>query len=370
MRIGIDAKWFFKGNPSGKVVVRNLVRELLAADKVNEYFIFLRKEDRGQEFPYQLPNVRLVYIWGGNNLLSNALVTPFYARRYRIDVFLYQYFGPLFKFSKVVTLIHDVIFESHPEYFSFKERLYFRPMRFLARKADRIVTISQNERNRLIRYRYGSAGSIEAVHLGVSDRFRAAELSPSEQERVRKKYGLPPDFVLYVGRLNLRKNIHHLIEAFSHMNGSELKLVLAGSYDWKMFDVPQYINKLGLSEKVHLAGFVDDMDLPVIYQMACIFCFVSYEEGFGLPPLEAMASGTPVVVAHKGSLPEVCGEAGVYVDPDQPEQIAAAIRELERDAGLLARKKEMVLDRSADFTWRQTAEKYLDVFNSVWKERN
>jgi glycosyltransferase involved in cell wall biosynthesis len=369
MNIGIDAKWFFKGNPSGKVVVRNLIRELLAADKDNQYFIFLQKDDKGKLFPYQAKNVKTVYIWSPNNLLSNVFVTPYFAWKYKIDVFLYQYFGPFVKFSKIITLIHDVIFESNPNYFSFKERLYFKPMQWLAKRADMVVTVSKNEKDRLVRYHYGSDEKIKFIYLGVSDGFsNKKSCSPEELDRVRKKYRLPDSFVLYVGRLNYRKNIHNLIKAFQFVPDKNVKLVLAGNYDWKMFDVQQLVRSYGLEEKVLLPGFIDDKDLPCLYAMSKLFCFVSFDEGFGLPPLEAMASGTPVIVADKGSLPEVCGKSALYVDPNNPQTIGATISNLIHNDTQLSILRERGLIQAASFSWKNTALAYLALFNQVVKK--
>jgi glycosyltransferase involved in cell wall biosynthesis len=370
MNIGIDAKWFFKGNPSGRIVIQNLIKELLAADKDNRYFVFLRREDKGKPFPYQAENVKTIYIWSHNNLLSNVFVTPYFARKYDIDVFLYQYFGPFVKFSKVVTLIHDVIFESSPDYFSLKERLYFKPMRWLAKRADLVVTVSKNEKDRLIRYHYGSDEKIEFIHLGVADVFsNKTGCTAVELDRVKKKYMLPESFVLYVGRLNYRKNIHNLIKAFQFIPNDQIKLVLGGSYDWKMFDVKELVRNYGLEEKILLPGFIDDKDLPCLYALSKVFCFVSFDEGFGLPPLEAMASGTPVIVANKGSLPEVCGDAAMYVDPNDPQMIGATISNLVHDQSRLSLMRERGLARAASFSWKKSALEYLTLFNQVTKNR-
>lgn len=369
MNIGIDAKWFFKGNPSGRVVIQNLLKEFLSIDKSNQYFIFLRKEDAGKKFPFIQDNVHLVYIWSKNNMLSNFFVTPYYAYKFKIDVFLYQYFGPIIKYSKVITLIHDVIFESNPEYFSIKERVYFKPMRFLARHADKIVTISRNEKNRLIKFNYANSEKINVIHLGVSEVYsKNTFLKESTIESIKSKYKLPENFVLYVGRLNYRKNIHNLIKAFQFVEDNELKLVLAGGYDWKMFDVKKFITEQNLNDKVQVLGFVDDNELPYLYKLSTLFCFISFDEGFGLPPLEAMATGTPVIVADRGSLPEVCGGAGIYVDPNDPKKIGETINSIYSNESLRDDLAKKSINQAVLFNWKNTAKKYLDLFNRVVSE--
>jgi glycosyltransferase involved in cell wall biosynthesis len=367
MNIGIDAKWFFKGNPSGRVVIRNLLRELLQADSENQYYIFLRKEDRDKFFPYNKPNVRLVYIWGKNNMLSNVFVTPYFAMKYKIDVFLYQYFGPFIKFSKVVTLIHDVIFESHPQYFSRSERLYFAPMRLLASRADLLTTTSASEKKRLLQYGYGTSEKIVITHWGADDRFIEKKYyTKSRLDTLQEKYQLPEKFALYVGRLNYRKNIHTLIDAFQEVS-NDISLVLAGGYDWKMFDVRRFISERGLEKRIQLLGFVPDDDLPALYALSHAFCFVSFDEGFGLPPLEAMTCGVPVIVADKGSLPEVCGTAGIYVDAHNPSAIAIAVETVIQNKDLAERHKELGKEQAAFFTWQRVAKQYISLFNSFQK---
>jgi glycosyltransferase involved in cell wall biosynthesis len=371
MNIGIDAKWFFKGNPSGRVVVQNLVASLLSADHINRYFIFLRNEDKGLEFPYVYPNLQIVYIWGRNNMISNVLVSPYYARKYGIDVFLYQYFSPFLKFSKTIVLIHDVIFETNAEFFTTRERLYFKPMRFLSRFANRVVTVSENEKNRLIQYRYGKVQRVVAVHLGVNEIYtEITSQKASSLAFIKEKLGLPENFALYVGRLNLRKNIDNLIRAFQYVKDKNLKLVLAGSYDWKMFDVKKFIKEYGLEERVQLIGFVESEDLPALYSASKVFCFISHEEGFGLPPLEAMACGIPVVVANRGSLPEICADAGFYVEPKDPEMVSQAINKLLHDTALWEEMSHRCKNQAAKFSWNETARKYIALFDQVQNEMN
>jgi glycosyltransferase involved in cell wall biosynthesis len=140
---------------------------------------------------------------------------------------------------------------------------------------------------------------------------------------------------------------------------------LAGSYDWKMFDVKSFIAEHNLQNRVQLLGFVDDVDLPLLYHLSKIFCFISFDEGFGLPPLEAMASGKPVIVANKGSLPEVCGSAGIYVDPNNPKQIGEAITKLISSPTRIIEMSAKGLKQASNFSWKKTGEEFLKMFKYV-----
>lgn len=362
LRIGFDAKWFFSGNPSGRVIVRNILDQWLTKPSPHEFYIFLKKEDRFMDFPYKGPHIHPVYVWGRINLLSNLLAVPFKARSLKLDAVIFQYFSPLFSHFKRIVFINDAIYRSHPEYFTLTERLYFLPIRFLARHAHRVCTISDAEKRRLVRYKFSKEELIDVIHLGVDRCFKARPAyDPIALAGVISTNRLPEKFLLYVGRLNARKNLPNLLKALALLKDGSIPLVLAGAYDWKMFDLSPLIGELGIGHRVIFTGFVEDRHLPALYSLAEIFCYVSFDEGFGLPPLEAMASGVPVVVANSGSLPETCGDAGNYVDPFDPTDIARAIDLLLADRALYEKQRNRGLERAGRFSWEESAGKLLTV---------
>jgi glycosyltransferase involved in cell wall biosynthesis len=160
--------------------------------------------------------------------------------------------------------------------------------------------------------------------------------------------------LLYVGRLNVRKNIGNLLRALRLLEGDvKMPIVISGSPDWKNPGLASLLATLAI--RPIFTGSVEDRDLPALYAMASVFCFPSYEEGFGLPPLEAMACGVPVVVSDRSSLPEVCGNAGTYANPDDPEAIATAIQSLLVDEGLALKKRALGLERAGHFSWQNSA---------------
>jgi glycosyltransferase involved in cell wall biosynthesis len=366
MRIGFDGRWFFSGNPSGKVMACKLLQQLIAGHPEHEYFVFLPRRERHLEFRLQAPYAKLIYTAGANGLLANCISITWQARKLGLDVCVFFCFSGVFGRYKKIVFVNDITFLAYPEYFTWKEKLYFRPMRFLSRRADRICTISQSEMERMARFNYAPADKIAIVPLGVDESFLPLSgHDPQRIQEVKAKYGLPERFLLYVGRMNERKNILNLLKAVKALEDQNIKLVLAGKADWKMFDLQVKIKELALQDRVLLIGQVPEADLPALYAQATVFCYVSFAEGFGLPPLEAMASGVPLVVSDRDSLPEVCGEAGSYVDPQNPEDIAAAIDRLLLDPELREQMRAKGLLRAKCFPWKESADKLLQVCREV-----
>jgi len=214
MKIGIDAKWFFEGPPSGRVVIRNLVKHLIELPPNDELYIILDKRAEGLDFPYQRPHVHLVYVWGGVNMLSNIFVVPFSAWNLHLDVLVFQNFSPLFSNFKRHAYIHDVLFKTHPQFYTRTERLYLWPLKYLAWFAHRLCTVSATEKKRMSEIGYGDERRIDVVYHGVDEEFMPRERQDGAAlQAVAEKYALPDSFILYVGRLNVRKNVFNLLRA-------------------------------------------------------------------------------------------------------------------------------------------------------------
>ncbi|MBL7848585.1 MAG: glycosyltransferase family 4 protein [Cyclobacteriaceae bacterium] len=366
MRIGIDAKWYFEGPPSGRRVVRALVEAMLRCDQRNEYYIFLNQRHRAEQFPMQGPNIHLVYVWAGNNQLSNVFVLPRYANRYKVDVTLYQNFISPFGTTKKIAYIHDVLFLSNPEFYTTYERLYFAPLKYLTRRADAVITVSEEERKRLIHFGFAKdPDKLFVAHHGVDSTFLPRnDYDTKRVEAVKLRYALPDRFLLFVGRLNLRKNVDNLLKGVALLQDKDIPLVIVGTTNWKESNHLQTIKALGIEDRVQFKGSIDQ-DLGVVYSLSTLFCFPSFAESFGLPPLEAMACGVPVVVSDTTSLPEICGDAGNYVPADNPQQIAAVIDSLLCNGQLYESKKMLGLAQARKFTWENAAKKILQVMETV-----
>jgi glycosyltransferase involved in cell wall biosynthesis len=368
LKIGIDAKWFFDGPPSGRVVIRNLVKHLVELPPDDDLYIFLDRRTKDTEFPYLRPHVHLVYVWGGINMISNTFVVPLRAWNLWLDVFIFQNFSPLFSNFRRHAYIHDVLFETHPQFYTTVERLYFWPLKYLARHAHRLCTVSATERQRMTDLGFGDESRIDVVYHGVDEAFVPREQHDGDALRMAAEtYGLPDKFVLYVGRLNERKNLSNLLKALPLIRNTAIPLVVVGGYDGKARSLDGLVEKLGISDRVIFTGPVYGDDLPRIYALATIHCFVPWAESFGLPALEGMASGVPVVTSDRTSLPEICADAALYANPDSPKEIAGQVDRLLYDNQLWQQQRERGLRRAREFTWRRAAE---DLMQSAHRAAN
>jgi glycosyltransferase involved in cell wall biosynthesis len=268
-------------------------------------------------------------------------------------------------FARVVT-IHDMVPFVHPETHARLTNALFK--RYIPRTlpfVDRIVTVSEASGRDISRFYRVPPARVLAVPNGVSPRF--GPRSAAEIAAVAERYGVSPPYLLAVGALQARKNLETLFEAFARLRADGLshRLVVVGRKMWKSEGIFQRLDALGLGEAVTLTGYVADHDLPALYAGAACFVFPSLYEGFGLPPLEAMACGTPVVVADTSSLPEVVDEAGVLVRPRDVAGFEAAIARVVRDDAWARRLGERGRARSRRFTWEAAAEAHAALYREV-----
>ena len=270
--------------------------------------------------------------------------------------------------ARSVFTLHDVAYRLYPQYHLLQNRLYLTLMmpRFLAR-ADAVICVSEHTRRDALRYypRLDPA-KIHVIPEGVEPHFRPpahlAELAP-----IRAKYGLPERFILYVGTIEPRKNLPTLLEAYAVLRQHlpEVGLVIVGGKGWLYESFFQALKRLGLEQHVKLTGYVPEADLPKIIACARVFAYPSEFEGFGLPPLEAMACGVPVACSNASSLPEVVGDAGLLLPPHDGHAWQSALYNLLTDVELRSDLRERGLARARQFTWEETARRTLEVYQRV-----
>ncbi|AHG88393.1 glycosyl transferase group 1 [Gemmatirosa kalamazoonensis] len=368
MRIGVEAKWLHRGPPSGRRVVRNLVTALTAVTgPEDELHLFLDGRSRGERAPSAgaelVPPERRHYVWAGNNGVSNVCVVPWAADALRLDAVVYQNFVPPARAARHarVAFVHDAIFETRPDLFTWSERLYFAPLRRLTAGADRVCTVSASERARLVTLGYATPERVDVVPNAVDAAFVPRErLSPAAIARVWLALGLHERFVLYAGRVSARKNVASLVRGMARLRARDLRLVVAGASDGTGEDLADAAARAGVADRVSLVGAVDDETLRVLYATATVFCCPSLDEGFGLTPLEAMAAGAPVIVSNVPALAETCGGAATLVNPTDDAAIAAAIDAIALDERRAAAMRDAGLARAAAFTWERSARQLLD----------
>ncbi len=364
MRIGIDAKWYFNGPAGPRSYVRNFVNTLARLDPENEYVIYLNQRDDPLAVEYSAPNVTTKTLAPSTSWLRVFLAFSWVASRDKLDVLYTNNYCPLFCTCKRVVMVYDILFVTHPTFFTPLERLLFKPIRWAARKADKVVTISGYCRDSIAQHYQIAPSKIAAILLGCGGAFKQ-RASADRLDAVRDQYELPDRYILYVGRLNIRKNLPRLIESFSGIEDHAIELLVVGAADWKRSDLAGAIERSPARARIRFLGHVPDDDLPAIYQLATVFAYVSLAEGFGFPALEAMASGVPTITSNTTSLPEVVGDCALLVDPSDVADMRRAIDRLLASPDLRADLSAKSIERAKAFTWEETVTRTLDVFHSV-----
>jgi len=382
MRIGIDARWIFREVSGIGTYTREVIRCLAAIDRDNEYVLFFDRPDALEEtcsFAQLSSNSAFSTCLLGYGPFSfrGQLALPTVFRRLRLDIFHSpNYMIPFLAFPRnrtgstlCVVNLHDVIpllFRSRVSR-SRKARLfplYRRLMLEVARRADLIVTGSHTSRTDILReLRIKDPSRVVVIPDGVDARFTP----PSVEPRARAIT------ILYVGRLDPYKNVPRLVEAFSKVRRSvhpEARLRIVGPKDERYPEASLLAEALGVAPFVEWAGYLGDEELVQAYQQAAVLVLPSYYEGFGLPALEAMACGTPVICSDSSSLPEVVGDAALLVNPDKTDELANAIARVLSDHTLRLGLREKGLRRASQFSWRHTAVQTLHAYRSALSRRN
>lgn len=287
----------------------------------------------------------------------------------KIDIFHQPCFSaPLFWPGKTVVTVHDLILVLFPENISAPARFFFRRwMPFTYRRANHIIADSLATKNDLLRLTNIPEEKITVIHLGVEEIYYQP-VPKNQQQTIKNHYHTGQQFILDVGTIEPRKNLSFLIEVF-HETIKKFNLphnlVITGKMGWYYEGIFQQIKELGLIKRVIFTGYVPDKNLPALYQASELFVFPSLYEGFGLPPLEAMASGLPVISSNRSSLPEVIGAGGLLISPTDKTAWREAIGRTLTDQKLARRLGAAGQQRSRQFTWQKCAEKTLRVYENV-----
>lgn len=266
----------------------------------------------------------------------------------------------------LVYVVHDVSFINYPEcHRRGKKTLFQLFFKDTLQKADCIVCVSHYTKNELLKYFPVNHDKISVIYEAADECFRPIS-NELELGRVRQKYGLPQDFLLYVGTIEPRKNLDQLLQAY-HILGDRIPfpLYIGGKVGWRSASLFKLHESLGLKDRINFLGYVPDDDLPALYNLATAFIFIPKDEGFGLPPLEAMQCGTPVVISNAGSLPEIAGDAALITKPDDPYAIGETLEKICKDKALQNGLKEKGLKRSAEFSWENTARELTFLFRRL-----
>jgi glycosyltransferase involved in cell wall biosynthesis len=371
VRIAIDASTIStQGGP--RTYVLGLIDALLLIDHENEYVVFYNDPVHMGRFPL----AREVVLPGKSplaRLWREHVLLPLACRKERVDLLhcpksAIPYFSP----CPVVVTLHDLIPLKHPETEKFTAQLYWRlQIPIAARRSSFIITDSEHARQEILEDFGCLPEKVKAIMLGFDPRMIKPR-DAADGDSICLKYGLPPEYLLYVGTIQPRKNLDTLIQAFYRLKCSgsfDHKLVIVGRKGWLYDQLFIRIKELDLESDIIFTGFVPDEELPFIYDRAKVFLYLSLFEGFGLPPLEAMACGVPVITSNTTSLPEVVSDAGITVSPTDVDAVVLAMQQVLTDPLLAEKMRESGWSRAQLFSWETAAHETLAVYKQVRGKR-
>ena len=268
--------------------------------------------------------------------------------------------------ARRVATIHDVIPYIYPETCTKLDWLIYRFWLPLAvRRLDAILTDSQQSKKDIVTHLSVKKEKVFVIPCAANDRYRP--LDKNDIQAALARYEINEPYILYVGSLEARKNLPRLLQAYAQLRQrlQKWKLVIVGARKWKFSPIFETIQRLDLGSDIHFTGYIEEQDLPALYNGADLFVFPSLYEGFGLPVLEAMACGTPVVTSNSSSLPEVAGDAAILVDPYKVEAIAEAMQRVLSDSALATAMRKKGLAQATKFTWARAAKETMAVYEQV-----
>jgi len=366
MKIGIDATALCRMHTGIETYALNLIKALLQPPQENEFIIFFRREIHPELRPLQQGNKFFVSPFK-NQLLTEQIWLPYISRSLDLEIMHFPAFPPGFmnKTGYIMTCFDAVIWK-YSQTLSWKGRFYWKPLTRLAfKKAAKVITISERSQEDIVAFSGISSSKIVNTGIGISARFKSV-VDDSELANTRFKYNLPEKFILSVCSLEPRKNLEGLLSAFLKLkqNDSLLphKLVLVGRAAWGNKKISSMIKKLGLDTMVCLLGYVPSNDLVLIYNLAEIFVFPSFYEGFGLPVMEAMACGLPTISSRVASLEEAAGNATEFIDPHNIDEIFTAMEMLLRDKYRQNQLRQLGYARAKKYLWNDIARKVRGVY--------
>ena len=367
MRIGIDAR---KLHDYGiGTYVRNLVSHL-ARQAPNDSFVLLCRPEDAAFVRGLGPQFEAVVERSGNYSLRELVSLPVALSRARVDLFhAPHYVVSPFAPRPLVVTIHDCIHLRFPQYLPNRAAFVYAKtfMGLAARRAARVLTVSRASKEDILHYLGAPASKVEVIYNALDERLAA---TPTDEDiaRVRDRFLLTAPFVLYAGNIKPHKNVDRLIEAFSILRKTgltDVKLLIIGDELSKYPNLRRTVHRFQLHKHVRFLGFVPDATLSVLYRLASVFVFPSLYEGFGLPPLEAMAAGAPVITSNVSSLPEVVGDAAILIDPMSPPAIAEAMARVLTDSKLRADLVRRGFERVKTFSWERSVARTREVYAEV-----
>ena len=367
MKVGIDAHALGSKSAGNESYYVQLLRALACHPSNGTRYIIYFTHPGGEKQIPSCEQFRVKRIWPANPYLRIPFSFPVECRKAKLDVFHAQYVLPPLCGSRSVTTIADILFEGYPEFYSPMERLKFGVFfPWPARRSDHIITVSQFSRNDIVNRYHVDPERVTVVYEAPRQEFRRMDVYQCH-EMLTREYAVRRPFILYVGRINARKNLERLVEALAILSskGFPHELVIVGKQDWMAGRVLQKVRDLSLESKVRFVGYVPADHLPAFYNAADLFVYPSICEGFGIPLVEAMACGVPVVTSFGSSLEEVASDAAMLADPYSVSSIANAIARVLSDEMVADGLREKGLRRAREFSEARKAQETINVYHRV-----
>jgi glycosyltransferase involved in cell wall biosynthesis len=390
MRIGIDARFY---GPIGKglgrytqEVVDNIIKITSADKDVSFDFVIFLSPENFDEFICENDNVKKVCLSERWYSWQEQLIMPFFIWRENLDLIHYPHFNvPLLTPCKFVVTIHDLILTHFPTIrattlspFIYRlKNLAYRVVIFIAvKRAKKIITVSEFTKQDLISQFKVAADKVTVTYEGVANLAKGRDslfVAKLDNQETLKQYNINNNFLLYVGNAYPHKNLDFLLKAFAKLliKKPDLRLVLVGKEDYfynQIHDIARSLNiwqKENINSPVIFPGYVSDAQLEILYQEALVYVFPSLYEGFGLPPLEAMAKGCPVISSDRASLPEILGSAALYFNPEKEDEMMEKIWQIIREKELRASLIKQGLEQAKKYSWWQCANETLAVYHKI-----
>lgn len=375
MKIGIEGQRLFREKKHGMdMVALELIRNLQKLDTENEYVIFI-KPDMDNACLQESENFKIVELKGSPYPYWEQVVLPKAAKAEGCDILhCTSNTAPVNTKIPLVVTLHDIIYLENLKLGKAGGSLYQRLGNIyrkwnvprVVKNAQKIITVSNFEKKRIDKHFGFKNNEVEVVYNGVSEHFKKVE-NKKELNEIREKYELPEKFLFFLGNTDPKKNTRNVLKAFDHYlsKNKPIPLVMLDFGEQNLKDILNEIGKPQLRKHIHLTGYIINSDLPAIYSLCEVFLYPSLRESFGIPILEAMACGAPVITSNTSSMPEVANDAAYIVDPEKPESISLGIYRLMSNNSLRNKNIQKGFKRAEEFSWRQTTEETLKIYKSL-----
>lgn len=379
MKIGIEGQRLYRKKKHGMdMVALELIKNLQQIDRENEYVVFVNPDEDRTCIP-SAPNFKIVELKGGPYPAWEQIALPKMAQKEGCDLLhCTSNTGPVFSKVPLVTTLHDIIYlESisifkkggtwYQKFGNMYRRWIVPPV---VRRSKKVVTVSNFEKERIKDF-MGLKDDLVAIYNGVGEHFKKIE-DKSILENAKAKYNLPDHFLFFLGNTDPKKNTPNVLKAFANFNeNSELKYKLV-MLDYEENALMQVLNNIGhpeIRKDIVMTGYVPNTEMPAIINQCKVFLYPSLRESFGIPILEGMACGVPVITSNTSSMPEIAGDAGLLVNPYEPQEITEAIKQILADEKLRNSLCEKGIQQASKFSWRKMAENYLELYKEIISEK-